>query len=197
MRSKKQIIRVFGIAAVTMVFTVALFGPIGVGAVDNPSAITPTISTPMLKLQGCEITMKTDKATYEVDEMPELKLEAFNPTNKFVLTNVRVSMLSSSPLSKFSRKMVIPTALWSGESPLALKPGEKKTFTLKPGVKLPAGHSIMLTMSDKKQPTFYSQVSVNAPTQTQKASPNSFAVTNGQLIQAPRIHAALIQNGKN
>ena len=72
MRSK-DILAILGVAAATMAFTVTLLGPGRVAATNPPEGIKPTIARPEVTIDGCVFTLKTDKASYQVGEMPSFR----------------------------------------------------------------------------------------------------------------------------
>jgi hypothetical protein len=177
----QDVLAVLAVAGVTMVFTLTLLGPTGVGAGDAVPAIMPVIAQPQFTSQGCVFVLKTDKATYEADETPSFEITASNATDKAVEATVWINIAASSPASAMSRRMVLPTPLWSHECRVDLQPGESKSMTIASEVKLPAGQSISISMTDKNAAMLLRNLSVQSTLQVQ-----------GQQVQAP---AALL-NGR-
>jgi hypothetical protein len=64
----------------------------------------------------------------------------------------------------------MPRLIWSHECKLTLQPGETKTVTVTADVKLPAGQSIAITMSDRDTSIMARTLSVQSqvPALTQK-----------------------------
>ncbi|MHC4177659.1 MAG: hypothetical protein ACYSWU_09135 [Planctomycetota bacterium] len=145
----KHILAILGVAAATTAFTVGLLRPERVGATGKAEGIKPTIVQPKLKVDGCVFALRTDKASYNVDDMPVLQIEANNPTDAPVEKTVWISMSASSPPSPLARVMILPKPLWVEKCLVSLKPGETKTVTLATKAKLPAGQSVSITMSEK------------------------------------------------
>ncbi|HUT12804.1 MAG TPA: hypothetical protein VMY42_20070 [Thermoguttaceae bacterium] len=146
----KDVLAVLGVAAATAAFVVVLLGPQRVDAVDEAQGIQPRIAQPKLTIEGCEITLKTDKPVYQPGETVTVQIEATNPTDQPVETSVWVTLSATEPASEFSRKLVMPRPLWSGECKVVLAPGETKTFTRVAEAELPAGQSISISMSDQQ-----------------------------------------------
>ena len=159
----KDILAVLGVAAATTAFTVVLLGPQRVGATGKVEGIKPTIAQPKLTTGKCVFSLKTDKPSYQADEMPVFQIQATNPTEKPVETAVWVSMSSSSPASMLSRVMVLPKPLWTEKCLVKLKPGETKTISLASKTKLPAGQHVSITMSDKDLQVLARALSVQKP----------------------------------
>ena len=145
----QDLLAVAAVAAVTMAFTLVAFGPTGVGAGDDVPALRAEIVQPKLASQGCEFTLKTDKPAYQPGETPTLELAATNPTDKPVETSVWLNITASSPRDMLSRMPIIPKPIWIHECKLTLQPGETKTVSVTADVKLPAGQSIAIGMSDR------------------------------------------------
>jgi len=178
---RQDVLAVLAVAGVTMAFTLTLLGPTGVGAGDALQAIKPEIAQPQLTSQGCVFVLKTDKPTYEVGETPAIEITASNPTDKPAEPTVWINITASSPASRMSRMMVVPSPLWSHECRVNLQPGESKTMTIASAAKLPAGQDISITISDKKEAVLLRSLGVR----------NTLQV-DSQQVQAP---AALL-NGR-
>jgi hypothetical protein len=145
----QDVLAVAAVAAVTMAFTLVAFGPTGVGAGDDVQALRAEIVQPTLTSQGCEFSLKTDKPAYRPDETATLELSAANPTDKSVETAVWLNITATSPRDMLSRMPIIPKPIWIHECKVILAPGETKTVRVTADVKLPAGQSIAIGMSDR------------------------------------------------
>jgi hypothetical protein len=145
----QDMLAVAAVAAATMAFTLVAFGPAGVGAGDNVQTLRAEIVQPKLASQGCEFTLKTDKAAYQPGETPTIELTATNPSDKPVETAVWINITASSPRDMLSRMPVMPKPVWIHECKLTLQAGESKTVSVTADLKLPAGQSIAISMSDR------------------------------------------------
>ncbi len=146
---RQDLLAVVAVAAVTMAFALVAFGPAGVGAGDDVPVLKAEIIQPKLTSQGCEFTLKTDKPAYRPGETPVLELTATNPTDKAVEASVWLQITASSPADMLSRMPVMPKPIWIHQHKLALQPGETKTASVTADVKLPAGQSVAIGMSDR------------------------------------------------
>ena len=148
----KDVVAVLGVALVTMTFTVALFAPGRVRAVDDrPPGIKPLIAKPELTVDGCVFALKTDKPAYEEGETPVLWIEASNPTGKPVKTTVWASMSGSSPASLRSRVLLPAQPLWSRDWAVNLRPGETKRVSIETETKLASGQLLTISLSNADQ----------------------------------------------
>jgi hypothetical protein len=167
---RQSVLVVFGTAAVTTVFTVMLFAPSGVGAIDTIHRIKAVITQPQFESQGCVFVLKTDKAEYEAGDRPTVDIKASNPTDKAVEAKVWINILGSAPASLASRMLPIPRVLWSHPYVVSLKPSEVKTLNITSDAKLPAGQNISFTMTDKQRAVLAINLGVKAPKGTGQAS---------------------------
>ena len=145
----KDILAVLGVAAATTAFTVGLLGPGRVAATSTVEGIKPVIAQPKLTVDGCVLSLETDKPVYKAGEAPRLQVKATNPTDQPVETTIWINMSASSPASPLSRMVVLPKPLWTEKCLVSLKPGQTMTVPLDTQTKLPAGESVSITMSDK------------------------------------------------
>ena len=159
----RGVLVVMGTAAVTTAFTVSLFGPRGLIAVDTVGTIKPVIAQPRFASQGCEFVLKTDKTGYEAGEQPALEVTASNSTDKAVTTTVWVNILASAPASLTSRMLPIPQTLWSHPCVFGLTPRESKTLTIASETKLPGGKNISITITDRQRAVLASSLSTPSP----------------------------------
>ncbi len=167
---RQGVLVVFGTAAVTTVFTVMVLAPRGVGAIDVVQKTKAVIAQPQFTSQGCVFVLKTDKAEYEADDKPAVELKASNPTDKSVETKVWINISASAPISPLSRMLPIPQVLWSHPCVVSLKPGEIRTLSIMSEAKLPAGQTILFTMTDKQRAVLASSLAVKDPKRAGRAS---------------------------
>ena len=143
----RNVLTVLGTAAVTAALTLMLFAPRGDSAQAGP-IVQPVIAQPQLTSQGCTFTLKTDKVNYEAGQSPKIEVKAINPTNHPINATVSVIVTATSPTSRMSRMLPIPTIVWSHEFAFNLAPDETKS--LNAGcAPLPAGGSVSITLSDQ------------------------------------------------
>jgi hypothetical protein len=133
------------------VITVGLLLPRGVSAEGEDTIIKPTISQPELTIDVCRFTLSLDKPEYAPGENPVLTVVATNPSREPVATSATISITATSPQSMMSRRLVLPTPLWTGECAVSLRPGESRAFTVETNAALPAGQMVSVSMSGKQQ----------------------------------------------
>jgi len=165
----RDILAVLGVAVATVAFVVMMFGPAQVGAVDEVAQVKAAVFPPKLTVKDCELTLKTDKASYQPGESPSVIIEAANPTDKPVEFSVALGIMSSSPVSPLSRAMPISKPLWQGECKVVLGPGETKTFTQPTGAKLEAGQNVTITAGDQLQAMITTLLNVQQNANTTQA----------------------------
>lgn len=132
----KNTLGMLGIAAITMVASLALLTPHAAEAAEEDAktaeslrTIKPYISVPTLEEDGCKITLKTDKEAYAAGEKPVLTVEISNTTDKAVTKTIELSMTGRDVESR-SRMPARPEMLWELSKEVTLAAGEKKTLTL-------------------------------------------------------------------
>ena len=151
----QDMLAICGIAAATMVVTLALARPRQVTAID-PSAdgrseIRPMISQPVLDISGLQVKLTMDKPSYVAGATPEITIEATNPTDQRIETSVWIGMTSSTIAAMLSRAPTMPEYIWSETCPLAVERGETQTVRIIPGKELVAGNTVSVTMSATDQ----------------------------------------------
>jgi hypothetical protein len=145
------VVAILGIAAITMAATLGLLVTQPVTADGEAKPVKPTIANPKITVDGCQVTLSTDKPEYAPGETPVLTVVATNPTSEPVATSVSVSVAASSPASLMSRRLVLPTPVWTGECAVNLQPGETRSFTLETETAIPAGQMVSISMLSKDQ----------------------------------------------
>ncbi|MCA8917500.1 MAG: hypothetical protein KDB68_07080 [Planctomycetes bacterium] len=132
----RNALSMLGIAAVTMVASLAVLGPIGADAEDPVAPktaedlhkITPVISTPSLKEDDCTVLLKADKETYVVGDKPILSIEVTNNSKEAIEKTVTVSMESRS-LIEGGRMPAMARVVWTETTTVSLAAGETKTVS--------------------------------------------------------------------
>jgi hypothetical protein len=145
----RDVLTVLGTAAVTAAATLALLAPRGDGNAQAAPAVQPVISQPQLTSQGCTFTLKTDKTGYEAGESPVIEVTGTNPTDKSVTASVWVGVTVTSPVSRMSRMMPIPTTVWTHEYAFTVPPGESKSISAKCAAQLMPLQNVGILMTDK------------------------------------------------
>jgi len=149
--SIRDLLAIFGVAGATMAFTLGLLAPGHVSADGEAKTVKPTIAQPKLTVDGCQFTLTTDKPAYGPGEMPVLTVVATNTTDKPVSTSVNLSISATSPASMASRRLILPTNVWTDRCVVNLEPGQMQIFTFETNVKLPAGGLVSITMFGGEQ----------------------------------------------
>lgn len=137
-------------AGITLVFTLTWLGPTQAGADSGEEAVPPLNPTPKLTVEGCELTLKSDKDVYDSGEKPQLIIEAVNPTKQKMEIPLRFTLTAAKPGSALSRVLEVPETLWTTECLLTLAPGERKTVRKETDKALPVEKEISVTMSSGK-----------------------------------------------
>jgi hypothetical protein len=145
----QNILTVAGTAGITMAITLMLLGPRNFSPA-YAAEVKPVIAQPQFQSQGCTFVLKTDKAAYEEGQSPVFELTASNPSTNPVDPTIWLSIMASAPNSRFSRMAVMPRTLWLHECVVSLLPKETKKIEIPCDAKPPAGHDIIITMTDKK-----------------------------------------------
>jgi hypothetical protein len=148
-------------AVATVAVTLALASPWDSSAQAGP-AIKLSIAQPKLTSQGCTFVLTTDRASYEAGESPVIEVTATNPTDKPVDASVWVTVTGTSPLSRRSRMLTLPSTLWSHQYTFSLKPGESKPLSAKCEAKLPAGQDVRIILGDNKANVLATDLAVPA-----------------------------------
>jgi hypothetical protein len=146
-----------GIAAITMIATLAFLAPRPADAIEGEDArtaktivkVTPLISMPKLDEGDCTITMKMSKDSYEAGQKPSLTIEFTNNGKEACEKSVDVSM-SSKSLREGGRMPSIARVVWTDIAKVSLAPGETKSVTLEASVAVDADNSFSFTMAGSK-----------------------------------------------
>jgi hypothetical protein len=177
-----------GIATVTAAFTVALFGPRAVTAVDEPAnKVQAPIVRPELRVGGCVFTLAADRAEYEPGQSPVLTLRAENPTVQSAETKVLVQIAATRPVSLMARRMPIPKVVWSHEELVGLGAGETKSIELATKTPLEANQHVTITLSSGEQKVVAAEFGVALDPQAVLGRPDQSRVEAlpGQTSEGP------------
>ncbi len=109
------------------------------------------VAPAILENDGIELSLKANKQTYQAGDKPVMTLTVVNVSDQPKSVEVKVRMLASSPASKFSRMVSLPSESWTDTLLVALKPNERKALVLPTGAKLAAGKDIFFTLQVDKQ----------------------------------------------
>jgi hypothetical protein len=170
----RNVFTVLGTAAVTTAVTLGLADLWAGGRAEaGPAAVKPVIARPELTTPDCLFSLKADKTTYEAGETPVFEVTAINTRKQDVKVSVWINVSAVAPTSPMSRMLPRPRSLWSEEVTFSLEPGETKTKKVTCGAALPAGQSVSVTLSDKKETIMPLNVPVtNAANTAQPGGPN-------------------------
>jgi hypothetical protein len=182
----RDVLTVLGTAAVTAAVALVLLAPRGDGNAQAAPSVKPFISQPQLTSQGCTFTLETDKTAYEAGESPVIKVTAANATEKTVTASVWVGITATSPVSRMSRMLPIPTSLWTHEYAFTLPPGETKTIEATCEAKLAAGQNVGIVLTDKKEAILAAGLGISA--QVQQAQQVQDAINNTRNAVPPAAH---------
>jgi hypothetical protein len=122
-------------ALVTLVITLAAFGPefIGFGAADaanDDSGRSTRIENPKLVAGGVEMRLASrGNLTFKDGEEPVFELTAINTTDQAATVTVEASMTSTPKPPRLSRTPARPVALWQNPITISLGPRETKIFS--------------------------------------------------------------------
>lgn len=149
---RKNTLGMLGIAAFTMVASMALLSPGIAGASDeDPSdtpknaediaKVAPYIAVPKYEDAGCTVTLKADKESYALGEKPVLTVVVKNDSDKPVEKTIVVCMTGRS-LLEMSRLPARPVELFKDTRKVTLKAGESKTITIETNTAIPEHQAI-------------------------------------------------------
>ncbi|HVS34127.1 MAG TPA: hypothetical protein VMS17_01015 [Gemmataceae bacterium] len=184
----RNVLTVLGTATITAVLTLALLAP-WAGKAEAGPTVHPTIAQAQLASHNCTFSLTTDKPDYEAGQTPQIEVKAVNPTDQPATVSVWVTVTTTSPASRMSRMLPMPTVVWSHEFAFTLKPDETKSLTATCAA-MPALGNVAILLSDQNMSVLAGVYGVPAQTQTQV---NNQAANNQAVVNA--VHAA--QNAAN
>ena len=158
-----DVVAVLGIAGATAVMVLVLVGPGLATAVDEGAKAAPEIARPKLLVDGCTITLKTDKASYKAGETPTIEIEAVNSSQEAVELPIELFLSAQSAMSAVSRMGPVSRQYWTRKCILVLKPGERKTMAVAADAGTPANSSISLTVRGGKSTIVAASFSTMTP----------------------------------
>jgi hypothetical protein len=146
----QNLMTVLAAAAVTVAVVLGLAALCDGGSAWAGPTVTPVIAQPQFSAQGCTFVLKTDKPSYEAGESPVIEVTATNPTSQSVDASVWVTVTSTAPMSRRTRMLTLPAALWSHKYDFTLAPGESKPLSATCQAKLPAGQVVNIILGDRQ-----------------------------------------------
>jgi hypothetical protein len=142
-----------GIAAVTMLATLAFMGPNPAQAGEDASSVaelakvTPEISTPKLEADKCVVTLKADKETYTQGDKPVFTIEVKNDSDKEVTKSIKVAMFARDLQSR-SRMPSVAVEVWAETREITVAAGETRTVTVESDTEVSVGSANTFRMFD-------------------------------------------------
>lgn len=154
----KNLLSMLGIAAFTMVTSLAVLAPVGADAADGEEAKTAEtlakvkayISMPKLEEDNCVVTLKADKESYAAGEKPVLTVEVKNDGKEAVEKSITVSM-STRDLESRGRMPAMTVVVWSKTTTVKVAAGETASVTLETGTEVDARKANSFSMSGNKE----------------------------------------------
>ncbi|MCA8911675.1 MAG: hypothetical protein KDB82_08210 [Planctomycetes bacterium] len=154
----KNTLCMLAVAALTMVATLAALGPRGADAADTKDAktaetlakVTPTISTPTLAEDNCDISLKADKETYTVGDKPVLTVSVTNNGKESIEKDVTVSMLSRSLISR-GRMPSIARVVWTKTETVTVEAGKTAEVKFETDKAIEGSAAMSFSMSGQKE----------------------------------------------
>jgi len=143
---RKNTLSVVAIAAVTATFAIAVAAPRWGTAKDEAKPLAVNVFPPKLEVEGCEFTATTQADPEATDKPPKVIVVATNTSDVQVATKITLSMTAQSPQTMMSRRLVLPTPVWTQDCAVNLSPGESKSFTYQPDAKIEAGSMVSIRM---------------------------------------------------
>jgi CheY-like chemotaxis protein len=144
---RKDILSVVAIAAITATFVFAVAAPRWSTAEDEAKPLAATVFPPKMDVNGCEFTATTQADPEATDKPPRVILVATNTSDAQAAAKVTLTMTAQSPQSMMSRRLVLPTPVWTQECAVNLSPGESESFTYTPDAKIAAGSMVSIRMT--------------------------------------------------
>lgn len=150
----KNLLSMLGIAAFTMVASLAVLGPTSADAADGEEAktaetlkkVNAVISMPKLEEDNCVVTLKADKESYAAGEKPVLTVEVKNDGKEAVEKKITVSM-STRDLESRGRMPAMTRVVWTKTTTVSLAAGESKSVTLETETEIDASKATSFSMS--------------------------------------------------
>jgi hypothetical protein len=144
----KEAATVLVTAAVTMAVVVVLLWPMGMGAAEQPAA--PRVLQPTMTIGTCRFTMEAALPSTEPGAKPSLTLKVVNTGQTAAEATVWVVVSATRPASPMSRRMEMPSTVWTHKCTVSLAAGAAQTLTVPIAIPLPEGQSITISMTDQE-----------------------------------------------
>ena len=149
----KNLLSMLGIAALTMIASLAVIVPRGADAEDGEEAktaetlvkVTPVISMPKLEEADCTVTLTMDKESYVAGDKPVLTVEFTNASSQPVEKSIDVKMVSRS-VFEGGRMPAIARTVWTQTVKATLAAGETKSFTVESETAVDGNNSFSFQM---------------------------------------------------
>jgi hypothetical protein len=147
-----------GIAAFTMVASLAVLAPVGADAADGEEAktaeslkkVNAVISMPKLEEDNCVVTLKADKESYAAGEKPVLTVEVKNDGKEAIEKSITVSM-STRDLESRGRMPAMTVVVWSKTTTVKVAAGETASVKLETETEVDASKANSFSMSGDKE----------------------------------------------
>ncbi|MCY3022826.1 MAG: hypothetical protein NTW87_27925 [Planctomycetota bacterium] len=136
---KNDLTVVGGYALATLVVALGLLWPYQVSAIGPGESKTALIAVPVLKTQGCELSLRGTQTSYKPGDMPGVEIRAVNPGSTPVSLTASLHLMVTPPVSPMARMMPSAREIWKGECPLVIAAQKGGIVSLTPNVKLLAG----------------------------------------------------------
>lgn len=154
----KNLLSMLGIAAFTMVASLAVLAPVGADAADGEEAktaetlkkVNAVISMPKLEEDNCVVTLKADKESYTAGEKPVLTIEVKNDGKEAIEKKITVSM-STRDLESRGRMPAMTRVVWTKTTTVSLAAGETKSVNLETETAVDASKATSFSMSGDKE----------------------------------------------
>jgi hypothetical protein len=158
---KNDLLAIGGPALATLLVTLVVAWPYQVSALGPGESKKPLV-TPVLKAQGCELTLKATSATWKAGDTPTVELKAANPGNAKANITASLSMMVTPPVNMMSRALPMAREFWKGECPLLVNAHKSLTVALTPKAKLAPGSTGYFVLKVGDISTIAAQFAVEA-----------------------------------
>ena len=135
-------------AAVTMVIVSVTLWPMGLDAVDQPTALR--VLQPKMTIGTLQFTMEAAQLSTEPGAKPSVTLKVVNTGGAAAEAKVWLVVSAAKPASPESRRLEVARTVWTHECNVHLATGTAQTLVVPIDAPLPEGQSIMISMTDKE-----------------------------------------------
>ena len=144
---------ILGTAVLAMVIGVVLWQMPAAKATEGR---TPARQPGKITINGTQLTLAFDKASYNQADEPVIVLTATGAGD--CEQTVNLNLTSTRPSSPLSRMVALPKSIWAAPCSITLKSGEKKRVELPTEVAVEAGHTLTLAATAGELRTMVSAV---------------------------------------